>query len=342
MSGEQKILGWFGDAGETYKLMGQPSLNYEPTITNGVNTTKKTLDISYKCPTYLKESIIKTFDVDNATVSATVVNDKSGGTTSVSYGAGWRLTRLQSPAIDEAYSQINIHYEKSVNLLIEAGLADGLTFVEDGSKGQIKYNTTVLLEFESSQPFRAGWELVVKDYSSSTSLTCTIVKGYDQVFHPSASLTNPDTGETVIADYNAPKLETISYPGYSLSVAFYLKYNNAIVKMLQVSPDDFNDGNRLYARFLQGSNPPAVPTASIIAGTNTIDQPEGTEQNWFASNYGFVVLSYVTAYHAEYLVSGAIYESIDKTMYWDTNTTNKIKLIAWGLTFFEFDVTPEP
>lgn len=346
MSGEQKILGWFGDDGNQYKLIGQPSLNYEPTITNGTNTTKMTLDVSYKCPTYLKESVIKGFEVDDVTITASAVNTKAGGTTSVDYGSGWRLTRLQSPPLDEAFSQINIHYEKEASALTDFGSTGGLEFQSDGQIGRIKYDGSILLEFDSGMTFKRGWEITLADSTVMTNLSTLVYQvGLERTYTYSGTFFNSATGENVTDTYPNVAKDIYTVNAYNVDVVVLVKYNNLVVQRFAITTSDIISRIKPYLWSTYIDVETETFGDAVAQRINSLrDGVEGTYNNIDeyeirTDEYDIIQSTIYKERYPSCYMHEREYEEIDKTMRWDTSETNKIKLVAWSNTLLEWDIS---
>ena len=302
-AGDLKILGWFGDGGEQYKVVEAPSVEYVPTVTSGIKRLKKTLDISYVVPTYLKQSVIQGLQVDNASVSVESPTDKSGTMGTVSYGGGWTLVRLSTPAHDKANSRLNIHYEKDITMEFEIGLPTGITMTGENGIGYIKYLGNTLFSFDSGNTEGSNeWGHVPHE-------------AFDNVTYVQTSYTTQSTKEYDGVEYENNGFVSYARPKTEQAMCCSLMFNGVKIKKVDSTTENY-----------QTLGFGATGTSSTRYFSSGIWAADGTPLK--------ATYNYQSSRSYEYIDLDSVYKGLK----WN-RTGNIITLKFWEITLFEWDVT---
>lgn len=167
-AGDIQMRGWQGSP--AYKEIRAPVVEYEPIEPTPpqrgraspvqfqeINLIRKVCRRTLHCLKKDVASVISSLGVDNVTISYDCPT--TTGTSTVSYGGGWRLKSWAEPqSATNVYAEVNAVYEKTSVPAFDLGLPAKLTMTVTSGVGTIAYDGTALMTFNTGQTDNGlGW-----------------------------------------------------------------------------------------------------------------------------------------------------------------------------------------
>ena len=345
-AGDLIVLGWNGSP--AYKEVVAPSVSYEPVYNDEtfIKLTKK-LTRKLDCRTKDVQTIIATLSVLNNDISFDAPTS-GGGTTTISYGSGWKMTSYsEAPSGNNYFSEINISYEKEIVSAFDVDIPAGLTMINDGGIGYIKYLTHTLFQFNPGVVDNGkGWQtdmfLEISDnhFIENSRLAPT------GVVNSSRRINNNFDGVDV--RFNGVLVKKVVPIAEDLTVG-HIEYKTRLGRAVSGNLTGYNDdGSPIYSGYTYEAAVAATKKAYNIPESQWLGLVDVTSiwSDTLTLN-GLLTSATRVAYTTKtinYLSGGYYFGNAGEfinypELLWDTSIANRYTLRFGSLVIFDFDIT---